>query len=198
MAAAGADPHRPHLYTRLAGDCFRRADADLASRYLHVSPEHGSDVRPNVPIKTGSRLGGAQGEGYFWSGIFSQQGSVKLNPGSALSIGFDYGGMSSIFDIPTSQIVFIKDPAATQPTMKLKLKCASTRTEAKQLVYYAPPRVKMESLMFVTVRDEIGRGELVFKNQAFKEAGLSPLVIGNVDFVQIRLTPKLYDEILGG
>lgn len=149
------------------------------------------------PIKTGSRMGGTQGEGYFWSGVFSQRGSVKLNPGSALSIGFDYGGMSSIFDIPTSQIVFIKDPAATQPTMKLKLKCASTKTEAKQLVYYAPPRVKMESLILVTVRDEVRRGELMI-DPANKQAGLSPLVSGNVDFVQIRLTPELYDEILGG
>ena len=149
------------------------------------------------PIKTGARMGAAQGEGYFWSGIFGQRGNVKLYPASALSVGFDYGGMSSIFDIPTSQIVFIKDPTATQPTMKLKLKCASTKTEAKQLVYSAPPRVMMESLIFVTVRDEVGRGELVI-DPAIKQAGLSPLVSGNVDFVQIRLAPELYDAILGG
>lgn len=161
-----------------------------------VAKQMGLESGRDYNAEVGARIGGSYGDGYFWSGIFGGSGSVHIQPGSALSIGFDYQGKSAIFELPLAKTTFVKADSTTKPSVQLALNC-NTGVYASQVSHLAPAHWRIDSGMLMLVQDVTEKDAPVPKDQSLITNGLAPIVSQHLSAVTITLSPELYAKILG-
>jgi hypothetical protein len=161
-----------------------------------VTKQMGLESGRDYNAEVGARIGGSYGDGYFWGGIFGGHGSVHVQPGSALSIGFDYQGKSAIFELPLAKTTFIKADDATKPSVKLALNCG-TSVYASQVSHLGAAHWRLDSGLLMLVQDVTERDAPVLKDQSLVTNGLAPIVSQHLAAVTITLSPELYAKILG-
>ncbi|NCU38060.1 hypothetical protein EOL96_03345 [Candidatus Saccharibacteria bacterium] len=150
-------------------------------------------------VEVGARIGGSYGDGYFYSSLFGGSGSSSMRIGSALSIGFDYQGTSTILEIPMQQILFIKDESTTKPTLTATLDCRGSHLvrEATQVQNLSPAKLRIDSGMLVFGQEVTESITTVPATSDILSKGLAPIVNQQLEVVEIRLSPDLYYRILG-
>lgn len=161
-----------------------------------VTKQMGLESGRDYNAEVGARIGGSYGDGYFWSGMFGGSGSVHIQPGSALSIGFDYQGKSAVFELPLAKTTFVKADSTTKPSVKLALDCG-TSVYASQVSHLAPAHWRLDSGILMLVQDVAERDAPVLKDQSLITNGLAPIVSQHLSAVTITLSPELYAKILG-
>lgn len=179
--------------------CATRLDThndQVSASICDISQQLGLVSDTPYPAEVGARIGGSYGNGYFWSGLFGGQGSVHIQPASALSVGFDYQGKSAILELPLAQTTFIKDANATTPSISIRLNCQAT-VQATQVVHLAPAHWRLDSGILMLVQDVTELETPIPMSKDVLANGLAPIVSSNLEAVEIRLSPELYATILG-
>lgn len=168
-----------------------------------VTKQMGLESGRDYTAEVGARVGGSYGDGYFWSGIFTHGGSLHIQPGSALSVGFDYQGKSSIFELPLSKTTFVQSTNAAKPSIKLTLDCGRDDYDYDHLVgvsqvsHYTPARWRFDSGLFTLTHNLVSVDEPIPDNPNLVNYGLAPIVNDNLVGVTVTLSPELYAKILG-
>lgn len=152
------------------------------------------------PLQIGERIPGTVGTGYFHGGVFSHGGSLQMQPGSALSVGFSNATDSYILELPTNNMTFQQNTSGEYSvTLYIKKGSASQRPVGTTSVHTAVSDCR-------TVYKNFARGPAckvtvtsTFElSDAARRSGLGALVHGsNVEGAAIKLSPALYKDILG-
>lgn len=144
------------------------------------------------PVVIGSRVQGSTGGGYFYGGIFSSSVSFDMRPGSAVSMSFQSGDSSYIFEVPMNKLTFkLADSAGSTVTLYLEEFAGNFGTS---VVKESNCRPAIASVVLVKRCDE----SVVYAPYAADiRRGLAPVVNGYLDSATIELSPELYEQILG-
>jgi|GEM_PF-3657776 len=150
----------------------------------------GFESGESYPVQIGSRIDGSAGEGYFYGGIFSNGGSISIQPGSALPVSFSDGERSYILEIPTSQVTFVQDASAESTSIELYL--VDAVGDFGKYTRECEPAIL--SLMLGTHCAD----DQTYENyEDTQRRGLGPIVSDNFDSATIKLSPDLYQQLLG-
>lgn len=145
------------------------------------------------PVVLGDRVAGSSGSAYVYGGIFTSSASVDIQPGSAVSMGFQSGNSSYIFEIPMSQVTF-KQSDDNESYVTFYLGDDTGSSFGDSTVKKTNCRNAVASVVLVR------RCDFVPTYHPYEDSlrrGLAPVVAGFLDSATIELSPELYQDVLG-
>lgn len=190
-----------------------------------VAEHFGLTPGKSYPFELGSRNQSVVGEGSAEGSFVGFEGSIKIQPESVVSIGFQSDAKSYILELPTQSVIFKVSNSAI-PSLKLYLKNANRGDDADLVaqnlscesdVFTDPPllpRSPFSSCWNQNVRYTYGvcqwgfhnlvwqcvgpllRTDYVFSNELDRR-GLATVVKRHFDSAEITLTKEMYQKLLG-
>lgn len=167
---------------------------DATPRVHDVSRALGLVSGQPYKVVLGERVQGSVGEGTFYGGLFSSRGTVSLQPGSSVSMGFAHKDTSYILELPVNRVSFV-DSKTDRTEVQLFLKNPELRQgfgEVKQTATCGD--IYVSSL--VLWRDCTKSMEYT-PPDAVARRGLAPIVAEYFDSATISLSSELYEQFLG-
>lgn len=172
------------------------AQGERSATASEVAEQFGAKSDTAYPLQIGDRISGTSGVGSLSGGLFSISGSISMQPGSAVSVGFDSNDWSYIMTLPTSSISFKKVPDAV-PTMTLFFSDKAGYYPSETTFTHGPCEWGFVNLLFQCVKPTTG--STVTLDKTTEVGGLAKFITDNpgaLTGVQITLTPEQYNQLV--
>lgn len=161
-----------------------------------VSAQFGLVAGEAYPFIIGDRIEGSTGEGFIRSGLFTTRGGFTIQPGSAVSVGFQHEANSYILELPMSGLTFVQDEDA-EPSIVVYLQ--EDRRQAIQgsavTATYGPCEYKLQDFLWMCHKEQLTTDYSL--EQSLIRGGLAPIVADTFQSATITLTPEMYAQLLG-
>lgn len=172
------------------------SQGDRSARPAEVSEYFGLVPGQAYPMVIGDRIIGPSGSGWLSSGLFTVRGGFDIQPGSAVSVGFQHEEKSYILELPMSGITFVQDEEA-EPSIVVYLeehsRYYSVTTDVSYT--YGPCTFVLQDFLWMCHKETVSVEYSFFDE--ITRAGLAPVVADNFQSAVITLTPEMYAELLG-
>lgn len=171
------------------------SQGDRDAQPADISTQFGLIPGEPYPLIIGDRIEGSTGEGYIRSGLFTTRGGFSIQPGSAVSVGFQHQENSYILELPMSGLTFVQDRNA-EPSVVVYLQERSRQYYTSGVSYtYGPCEFVLQDFLLMCHKETLAVTYNL--SESVIRGGLAPVVADNFTSATITLTPEMYAELLG-
>lgn len=160
--------------------------------YTMGASTFGLESGTEYPLVLGIRTGGSQIDATLRSGLFTASATVSSTPASSFPVSFEHEGKTYMLELPASQVVFDTT--------------AATSADAAVTVYLVNKAARLGEYSYESCRFTITNlvawcmpnGEAIFTpSDDTLRRGLAPIVQASLDSATVKLTPEMYNQLLG-